>query len=202
VPASDDATTDGSTDDELRAIIVGDLRQHNAPIVLSDYDPRWPALFARERDRIRGALGATAVAVEHVGSTSVPGLAAKPIIDILLVVPDSSDEARYLPELESRGYALRIREPEWFQHRLLKGPDTDVNVHVFSVGATECRQMTGFRDRLRADAADRDYYQAAKRALARRTWRHVQHYADAKTAVIREIMTRASACHDTPDLER
>jgi GrpB-like predicted nucleotidyltransferase (UPF0157 family) len=181
------------TDEELQELFTADLKPHDAPITLAEYDPDWPRLFAREAARIRAVLGDIALRVEHVGSTSVPGLAAKPIIDILLVVPDSADEPSYLPPLEPAGYVLRIREPGWFEHRMFKGPDTDINLHVFSTGAAEIDRMLLFRDRLRATAADRDLYRQAKRELAQRTWRHVQHYADAKTAVIQEIMDRANA---------
>ena len=82
-----------------------------------------------------GALGPAVVQLEHVGSTSVPGLVAKPIIDILLVVRDSADEPSYVPALTGVGYRLVIREPDWLEHRLLKGPDTDINLHVFTAGA-------------------------------------------------------------------
>ena len=181
------------TDEELQELITGELRPHNAPITLAEYDPGWPGLFAREAARIRAVLGDIALRIEHVGSTSVPGLAAKPIIDILLVVPDSADEPSYLPALESAGYRLRIREPGWLEHRLFKGPDTDINLHVFGPGVAEADRMLCFRDWLRATPADRDLYLQAKRELAQRTWRHVQHYADAKTAVVQEIMDRASA---------
>src|SRR5262249_22637406 len=157
-----------------------------------DYDPGWPVLFAREAARIRAALGDCAVQVEHVGSTSVPGLAAKPIIDIVLAVPDSSDEQAYVPALEAAGYVLRAREPGWFEHRMLRGPDTDINLHVFTVGAAEIDRMLLFRDWLRANDADRDANLRVKRDLAQRTWRHVQHYADAKTAIVAEIMARAT----------
>lgn len=186
-----DEPTRLTSDAVLRAATVGPLEPHDAPIDLRDYDPRWPQLFAAERDRLRAALGDTALLIEHVGSTSVPGLAAKPVIDIVLAVPDSADEPAYLPWLVAAGYALRIREPKWFEHRLFKGPDTDVNVHVFSVGTPEIDRMIRFRDHLRHDAADRERYARTKRELAARTWRHVQHYADAKTAVIDDIMTRA-----------
>jgi GrpB-like predicted nucleotidyltransferase (UPF0157 family) len=121
----------------------------------------------------------------------VPDLAAKPIIDITLIVRDSADEPSYVPPLEAAGYALRIREPHWLEHRLLKGPDTDVNLHVFSEGSVELDRMVGFRDWLRAHPEDRDLYERTKRELATRTWRHVQHYADAKTAVVEEIIARA-----------
>ncbi len=170
-----------------------ELTPHDAPITLAEYDPDWPRLFAREAARIRAALGDRALRIEHVGSTSVPGLAAKPIIDILLAVADSADEPSYLPSLEAAGYLLRVREPGWYEHRMFKGPDTDINLHVLSIGAAEIGRMLRFRDWLRASGADRDLYLQAKRGLARRTWRHVQHYADAKTAVIQEIMDRANA---------
>jgi GrpB-like predicted nucleotidyltransferase (UPF0157 family) len=171
---------------------------HNAPIVLVEYDSRWPELFIREASRVRAALGSLAIRVEHVGSTSVPGLAAKPIIDIVLVVPDSADERAYVPALESAGYVLHLREPDWFEHRMLNGPDTAVNLHVFSAGATEIDRVLLFRDWLREHKSDRADYLAVKRELARRSWRHVQHYADAKSAIVREILDRATAASADP----
>ncbi len=93
-------------------------------ITVRDYDPPWPQLFRREAGRIRDSLGKRAVRIEHTGSTSVPGLAAKPIIDMVLAVRDSADEDGYLPALERAGYLLRIREPAWYEHRMFKGPDT------------------------------------------------------------------------------
>lgn len=177
-------------DEELRRLTVGELKPHDAPIVLVEYDPEWPRLFAREAGRIRAVLGERALRVEHVGSTSVPGLIAKPIVDVLLVVPDSADEASYVPVMEVAGYVLRIREPDWFDHRLFKGPDTNINLHVFSAGAAEIDRMLCFRDRLRASDADREHYARTKRELSQRTWRHVQHYADAKSQVVQEIIGR------------
>jgi GrpB-like predicted nucleotidyltransferase (UPF0157 family) len=162
-----------------------------APIVVADYDERWPGLFAREAERIRAALGDRALLVEHIGSTSVPGLPAKPIIDVDLVVADTADEPAYLPALEAAGYELVIREPDWYEHRCLKGPDTNVNLHVYPAGCPEVERNLAFRDRLRADAADRDLYARTKRELATRPWTYVQQYADAKTEVITEILRRA-----------
>ena len=107
-------------------------------------------------------------------------------------MPDSSDEAAYVPALEAAGYSLRIREPEWFEHRVLKGPDTDVNVHVFSAGCEEVGRMLLFRDWLRGNAADRELYAVKKRELAGREWKYMQQYADAKTSVVDEIMARAT----------
>jgi GrpB-like predicted nucleotidyltransferase (UPF0157 family) len=129
--------------------------------------------------------------LEHVGSTSVPGLAAKPRIDILLGVSSSADEAAYVPALEASGYVLRIREPAWHEHRLLKGPETDLNLHVFSQGCPEIDRMLRFRDWLRSHDADRELYARTKRELARRDWKYTQEYADAKTAVVEEILARA-----------
>jgi GrpB-like predicted nucleotidyltransferase (UPF0157 family) len=182
-----------TSDEDIRRGTVGPVVFHNAPIVLADYDPRWPAMFDREASRIRAALASLAIRVEHVGSTSVPGLAAKPIIDIVLAVPDSADEAAYVPALEAAGYVLRGREPDWFEHRLFKTPEGDLNLHVFSAGEAELDRMVLFRDWLRSHDADRDAYLQVKRELAQRTWRYVQHYADSKTAIVQQIMARATA---------
>jgi GrpB-like predicted nucleotidyltransferase (UPF0157 family) len=179
------------TDEEIRAATVGEAPEHNATIDLAAYDPAWPRLYEREATRIRAALGEKALRIEHVGSTSVPGLDAKPIIDIDLVVADSSDESAYVPELEAAGYVLRIREPDWYEHRLFKGPDTNVNLHTFSDGCEEVDRMVAFRDHLRANADDRALYLARKRELAAREWKYVQNYADAKSEVVREINVRA-----------
>ncbi|WP_026684834.1 GrpB family protein [Heyndrickxia coagulans] len=180
------------SDEELQKNMVGKLKPHNAPITLVEHDPSWHGLFEREANRIRSVLGYKALQIEHVGSTSVPGLCAKPIIDMLLVVEDSADEPSYVPVLESAGYTLRIREPEWFEHRLFKGPDTDINLHVFSSGTSEIDSMLRFRDWLRSNKTDREKYAQVKRSLAKSKWRHVQHYADAKTSIVQEILERAN----------
>jgi GrpB-like predicted nucleotidyltransferase (UPF0157 family) len=177
-------------EEEIRAATVGELRRHSGPIRLAPYDQQWPELFAREGERIRGVLGERALMVEHVGSTAVPGLSAKPIIDILLVVADSAREETYVPDLESAGYVLRIREPDWYEHRLLKGPDTDVNVHVLPKGCPEIDRMLSFRDRLRSNEEDRKLYEEKKRELARHEWKYVQNYADAKGKVVEDILAR------------
>lgn len=181
------------SDKRLQEVTVGELTHHNATITLLDYDPNWPKLFEQEAERIRSILGNKILQLEHVGSTSVPGLCAKPIIDILLVVRDSADEATYVSDLEDAGYILRIREPEWFEHRLLKGPDTNINLHVFSKGSSEIDRMLRFRNWLRTSNSDRDKYGSVKRNLAHRKWKHVQDYADAKDSIVQEIMKRANA---------
>src|SRR5579863_9637009 len=109
------------TEEQIRAATIGELLPLSGPIRIVDYDVRWPAFFEHESERIRAALGDRVQRIEHVGSTSVPGLAAKPVIDILLVVKDSADEPAYVPSLEAAGYVLRIREAEWFEHRSFKG---------------------------------------------------------------------------------
>jgi GrpB-like predicted nucleotidyltransferase (UPF0157 family) len=180
-----------TSEERLRAITVGGPAPLKGRVQQVEYDLHWPQLFAREAGWLRAALGRRAVRVEHAGSTSVPGLAAKPIIDIVLVVADSADEPAYLPALETAGYLLRIREPDWEQHRMLVRADTDVHVHVFSVGSPEVDRMLAFRDRLRGDDTDRQLYERTKRELAAREWTYVQHYADGKTAVVEDILTRA-----------
>jgi len=179
--------------DQIEAMTIGELTPLKGPIVLLDYDPEWPALYAREEARIRGALGDRVVAIEHTGSTSVPGLAAKPIIDITLLVANVLDEDAYARDLEAAGYVIRIREhePDWFDHRTFKGPDTNVNLHVFSDGSVEWARMVGFRDWLRTHPEDRELYEQTKRDLSTRTWAYVQNYADAKTEVVEAIAARA-----------
>jgi GrpB-like predicted nucleotidyltransferase (UPF0157 family) len=161
-------------------------------ISIVEHDPRWSERFEAEASRIRSALGDRALLIEHVGSTSVPGLAAKPIIDICLVVANSSEEASYLPDLESAGYELRVREPEWHEHRMFRTPERDVHVHVFTVGSTEIDRHLRFRDILRADDAARALYGETKQQLAQRAWPTIQDYADAKTDVIAAILTRST----------
>jgi GrpB-like predicted nucleotidyltransferase (UPF0157 family) len=178
------------TEAEIAAITIGGARPLGGPVHLAEYDAAWPELFARESARIRRILNEAVRRIEHVGSTSVPGLAAKPIIDIVLEVEDASDKSPYVAPLESHGYELRIREPDWYQHRVLKGPDTDINLHVFTVGCPEVERMVRFRDHLRATPNDRDLYESKKRELAQRSWAYIQNYADAKTDVIEEIIAR------------
>ena len=179
------------TEEQIRAAWVQEPTPLAGRIVIADYDPDWPRLFRREADRVRAALGDRALRIEHTGSTSVPGLAAKPIIDMLLVVADSAEERAYVPALEAAGYRLVIREPDWWQHRVLKGPDTNVNLHVYTPDCPEVERYLIFRDRLRSDPADREHYQQVKRELAQRDWTYVQQYADAKTEVVEEIIARA-----------
>jgi GrpB-like predicted nucleotidyltransferase (UPF0157 family) len=165
----------------------------DGPVKLVDPDPEWASEYAEHGARIQAALGTQVERVEHVGSTSVPGLAAKPVIDIVLVVTDSAYEAGYVPDLEAAGYALQFREPDWYEHRFLRDHDPDVQIHVFSVGCPEVERMLLFRDRLRSRSEERELYERTKRELAVSRWAYVQDYADAKSAVVEEIISRAQA---------
>jgi GrpB-like predicted nucleotidyltransferase (UPF0157 family) len=180
-----------TTEDYLRLVTVDELKPHNGTVYLAPYDSAWPSQFEYLAGLVRSAISDRAVLLEHVGSTSVPGLSAKPIIDMVLAVPNSADEASYVPALDQAGFALKIREPEWFEHRVLKSLGIGANLHVFSVGCEEIPRMLAFREWLRTHDEDRQRYECAKRELAARTWKHVQDYADAKTAIVREILARA-----------
>jgi GrpB-like predicted nucleotidyltransferase (UPF0157 family) len=179
------------SDEELRAVTVGELEPLAARLGLSDYDKEWPRVFDAHASALRAALGARAQQIEHVGSTAVPALAAKPIVDVLLVVEDSADESAYAGDLERAGYVLRIREPEWHEHRVFKPRDGKANIHVFSREASEISRMLRFRDWLRAHDEDRFLYERTKRELVQRDWKYTQHYANAKSAVVEQILERS-----------
>ena len=159
-----------TTEEKLRAAWVTEPPKLTGKIQVVDYYPDWTGVVRLEAERVSAVLGQRVVRLEHVGSTSVPGLAAKPIIDILLVVPDAADEPAYVPDLEAAGYRPVIREPEWFQHRCFKGPGTNVNLDVYSPGCPEIERHLLFRDRLRAHPEERAHYQRVKRELAGRVW--------------------------------
>ena len=155
---------------------------------LRDADPRWAEDYLRHRRRILDAV--PAVDVEHIGSTSVPGLAAKPIIDIVVAVPDITAEEDYLDGLLAAGYELRVREPG---HRLVRTPARDVHVHVYGRGDAAVYEYLLLRDHLRTDAADRALYESVKRTLMTRQWDDMNDYSDAKEDVILAIKDRARA---------
>lgn len=179
------------SDEEKAQIWIQGQQPLDATIELVDYDPDWPNQYEHYHQTIVEALGDKVVLLEHVGSTSVPCLAAKPRIDILLIVEDSADEAAYIPMLEAAGFELHIREAHWHEHRCLKAVDPDANLHVFSPGCVEIARMVGFRDWLRTHQDDRILYETTKRRLAAQQWAFVQDYADAKSEVVEEIRVRA-----------
>jgi GrpB-like predicted nucleotidyltransferase (UPF0157 family) len=176
---------------EILAASVGEPPPTYREVVIADYDPAWADWYETAAARVRDALGDQVLELHHVGSTSVPGLPAKPLIDINLVVADTTDEDAYVPPLEAIGYILRVREPEWYEHRLLRGNDPPVNLHVFPPDCEEVEKMVRFRDHLRTNAADRELYERTKRELAAKEWKYVQNYADAKSEVVQEILSRA-----------
>ncbi|MBI5800240.1 MAG: GrpB family protein [Verrucomicrobia bacterium] len=169
--------------------LIGGTERRRIEIV--DYDARWPETFQRLARTIAGALGDAALRIEHIGSTSVPGLGAKPIIDILLVVEDSRNEAAYLPKMEAIGYELRVREPDWNEHRMFRTPAKDVHVHIYSAACPEIERNLTFRDRLRSDARDRQLYEEKKRELAAQPWPDMDAYAAAKTEIVERIIATA-----------
>ncbi|MET8001740.1 GrpB family protein [Nonomuraea glycinis] len=175
-------------DEKLSAVLVHGLRP--AKVTIVDYDPAWPARFEWRAAELRAILGERARLIEHIGSTAVPGLAAKPIIDIVVGIDDPDDEPAYLPDLEAVGYDLRVREPE---HRCLRtgDPSEPVNLHCYRPDHVDVRRYLAFRDRLRASESDRDLYAVTKREVAQREWRDINYYAEAKGPVIGEILSRA-----------
>ena len=175
----------------MSEILIGGVEKR--AIVIVDYDPLWTTKFQQHAAIIAKALGEKALAIEHVGSTAVPALAAKPIIDIDVVVEDSSNEDAYLPDLLARGYLLRVREPDWHEHRMLRTPELDVHIHVFSAGCPEVARHLAFRDHLRSHAEDRLRYEALKRKLATEDWSDMNAYAQAKTSLVEEILARSTS---------
>jgi GrpB-like predicted nucleotidyltransferase (UPF0157 family) len=173
---------------------VGGRRPAPSPIRVVDYDESWPAEFARVAEVIRDALGRVALAVEHVGSTSVPGLAAKPTIDVDLTVPEPANETRYVPPLERVGFQLVIREPAWHEHRCLQRyGELGVNLHAFGPECAEVVRHRMFRDWLRAHPEDREAYQRAKRKAALNATAvngMVEDYNKLKEPVLRGIYER------------
>lgn len=169
---------------------VGGATPPSQPIVIVDPDPAWPSWFAGEAARVIDVLGDVAIRIEHVGSTAVAGLPAKPIIDIDLHVADSAAENSYVPTLVNSGYRLILREPWWNGHRMLVGPAGRFNLHVFPVGAPEPLRHLLFRDWLRTHPGDRELYASTKRELAESTATNPDAYNLAKNTVIDDIYTR------------
>lgn len=166
---------------------------HGAPkpetIEVVAYDPAWPERYRAIAHQIREALGASVLHLEHIGSTAVPGLAAKPVIDIDLTVADPRVESAYVPALEALGFELYIREPSWHQHRCLRLHDPRVNLHVFGPDCPESIRHLMFRDWLRTHPEDRVLYERAKRAALENV-ALVMAYNQRKEPVLREIYER------------
>jgi GrpB-like predicted nucleotidyltransferase (UPF0157 family) len=181
------------TPEQNGGALVGERPARWDHIVIEDYDPAWAHRFAAASALLDDALGALIIAIEHVGSTSVPGLPAKPVIDIDLSIADTADESRYVPALETAGYRLVLREPWWYGHRMLISADEDVHLHMWPRDAPEPVRHLLFRDWLRSHPEDRDLYAATKRRLARDTVDQPADYSLAKNDVIDEIYARIFA---------
>lgn len=168
-------------------------------IHLREHDPIWAEQYTAAARLIRETLGDRVLALHHVGSTSVPRLAAKPIIDIDLAVADPADEAAYVPDLVAAGFVHRLREPWWHEHRLLVRLGTDpansprTTLHVFGPDCPEVVRHLMFRDWLREHPEDREHYAAAKRDAAATTnavGGTGMDYNRVKEPVVREIYDR------------
>ena len=181
------------TPEQMAAALVGEPPTKWQSTVIEDYDPAWEDRFTAASSALSGILGGMIVGIEHVGSTSVPGLAAKPIIDIDLLIEDTAQETRYIPALERVGYRLVLREPWWHGHRMLVSPEEDVHLHVWPQTAPEPIRHKLFRDWLRSHPEDRDLYATTKRRLARDTAHQPGDYSLAKNDVIDDIYARIFA---------
>ena len=157
------------------------------PIEVVASDPNWSATYAALAARVHHVLGARVLSIEHVGSTAVPGLAAKPVIDVDLTVADSADEPAYVADMEADGWVLRIREPEFEEHRLLRLDEPECNLHVWSPGSPEPQRHRLFRDWLIAHPDDRERYAAAKQSAAAEGFTDGMHYNNAKAWVVYDI---------------
>jgi GrpB-like predicted nucleotidyltransferase (UPF0157 family) len=177
--------TNGRPNRDLDGVLIGGEEERVIEVV--DYRPEWADRFSAEALRIQSAVGSAARRIEHVGSTAVPGLAAKPIVDVMVTVDDPEDETWFLVQLEGAGYQLRVREPG---HRMFRTPERDVHVHIWAAGGDDEHRHLMFRDWLRSSPADRGRYERTKRELAGR-YRDMNDYADAKSDLIEAIMQRA-----------
>jgi GrpB-like predicted nucleotidyltransferase (UPF0157 family) len=177
---------DSEFDRHLEATLVGGFEPRR--VIIADYDPGWPLRFESERDRLVTTLGSVITRIEHIGSTAVPGLAAKPVVDIIVTVADITNDDAFQPAIEGLGYELRVLEPE---HRAFRTVERDVNLHVWGDSDPEVERHLVFRDHLRRAPDDRALYERTKRELATRHWRDINYYADAKSTVVAEIMERA-----------
>jgi GrpB-like predicted nucleotidyltransferase (UPF0157 family) len=180
--------------DRARTGLIGGVEKVVIEIV--DYQSLWPEKFREHEKAIAEALGAASLRIEHIGSTSVPGLAAKPIVDILVVVRDSADEDSYLPRMEAAGYELRVREPDFHEHRMFRTATRDVHVHIYPHDSPEIERLLTFREWLRESPEARRFYEETKRKLATHSWADMNAYAEAKTEAIEHILATAREAGD------
>ena len=157
------------------------------------YDSRWADLFAREAERIRTALAERhlAIAIEHMGSTGVPSLSAKPIIDILGGWTRAEDLPRIIAALQDAGYVHRGEQGIPGREFFRRGDPRQYHMHLASLGGTFWRDHLAFRDLLRADTQLARDYDALKYALAERYARNREAYTDGKTAFVQDALREA-----------
>jgi len=171
---------------KLEIGVIGGAEKRVIEII--SYDDSWPLKYVEHKNKIIEALGDSKINIEHIGSTAVPHLSAKPIIDILLVVKDSSNEDEYLDKMESAGYQLRVREPDFHEHRMFRTIERDVHIHILSNGSSEIERYISFRNRLRTNGLDRNNYEKLKLKLATKQWEDMNEYAEAKSEIIERII--------------
>ena len=174
-------------------VLIGGIEKVNITIV--DYRPEWVHEFEQHKKKIEQALGSIAIQIEHIGSTSVPDLAAKPIIDVVIAVKDASDESSYLQPLINAGYQLRVREPMFFEHRMVRTPNRDTHIHIFSEGCQEIERYLLLRQYLRDNESARKEYEALKRRFAEQSWDDMNAYAEAKTDIIERFIQLSKELH-------
>jgi len=179
--------------EEMDRAAVSGKRQLTSEITVVAPDPLWPEQYECLASTIRQVLGRRVMTLEHVGSTSVPDLYAKPVIDVSLTVADPADEPSYIPDLTNEGFNLVIREPDWQEHRCLVRSAPRCNLHVFPPGSVEPKRQRAFRDWLRSHPDDRDAYASLKRELATRGFASVMEYNNAKAGLIYDIYERIFA---------
>jgi GrpB-like predicted nucleotidyltransferase (UPF0157 family) len=198
VPSAEEIVTfrDAEPPPGASPLVEGEVPDRSG-IVLVEHDPTWADTYADLAGQVRAALGLRVLALHHVGSTAVPGLVAKPIIDMALTVADPDDEDAYVPAIVgTTGFRLRIREPWWYRHRMLRCDSPTANLHVFGPDSPEPLRNVVFRDWLCQDSDDRARYAAAKTeagAASNAGGEHVMQYNARKQAVVREIYERAFA---------
>jgi GrpB-like predicted nucleotidyltransferase (UPF0157 family) len=174
-------------------------RKSKAKMVIVEPNPAWPQLFLDTKARIQAAVGSTAVGIHHAGSTSVPGLPAKDILDVDLVVKDIKDEASYVEQLGRAGFLFLFREPAWHQHRFFVDegdqPNTyPINLHVFGPDCPEVEKHRIFREWLVKTPEDLQLYAKVKResaAASEAAGESMQEYTVRKNKVVQEILNRA-----------
>jgi GrpB-like predicted nucleotidyltransferase (UPF0157 family) len=158
-------------------------------LYLLDYQPAWPRLFEEEAERIRAACGDRLVGIEHIGSTSIPGLAAKPILDIMPLLVSFEEGFDIVPNMEGLGYEYKGEYGIPRRHYFVKGTPRTHHVHMYEADDDEVVRHLLFRDYLREYADTAAEYESLKRRLAAEVPR--EDYPEAKTGFVAQVLARA-----------